>query len=320
MQYQRITLSERNTIYRLRRMGFSLREIAEHTNKNASSICRELKRNTSSSGAYHVELANQQAKYRAHRPQRRKLKQPIENYIIRKLKLGYTPAMIKGRCESFKVSCVSAETIYQYIYEDRRLGGELWQYLTRSHKQRQRRLSVRYKKGAIPNQRMINERPKEVESREEFGHWEGDLINGKHRTGNLVTSVERKARYSLVGRIPNKEAATTRDCICELYQSIPSKARLSLTLDNGKEFFNHEEITKRLGMPIYFAFPYHSWERGTNENTNGLIRRIYPKKSSFATICEAELQFLDCYLNDRPKKCLGWKTPREVFNEELAKL
>jgi IS30 family transposase len=165
---------------------------------------------------------------------------------------------------------------------------------------------------------MIGTRPAEVETRLTVGHWEGDLINGAHGTGNLATLVERNTRFTLVGRTDSKEAEEVTQEICDLFEPLPPESRLSLTLDNGKEFARHEEIARDTVMDVFFANPYHSWERGTNENTNGLIRRLHPKKSSFAGIGKAELKRIDVFLNDRPRKCLGWWTPREKMTVFLG--
>ena len=165
---------------------------------------------------------------------------------------------------------------------------------------------------------MIDTRPGEVETRASVGHWEGDLINGAHTTGNLVTLVERNTRFTLVGRTDTKEAIEVTLDICGLFAGMHPASRLSVTFDNGKEFAHHEEIARETGMDVFFAMPYHSWERGTNENTNGLIRRLHPKKSSFSGIGEAELKRIDMFLNDRPRKCLGWLTPREKMAAFLA--
>ena len=165
---------------------------------------------------------------------------------------------------------------------------------------------------------MIGTRPAEVETRLTVGHWEGDLINGANGTGNLATQVERCFRFTLVGRTKTKEAPEVTRKMCALFKTLPPKARLSTTLDNGKEFAHHEDLALGAGIDVFFAHPYHSWERGTNENTNGLIRRLYPKKSSFAGIGEAELKRIDTFLNDRPRKCLGWATPREKMTAFLG--
>ena len=208
---------------------------------------------------------------------------------------------------------VSKETIYKYVYSEAETGGTLWTYLPRAKRKRHRRcprLEGRGR-GRIPNQRMIDTRPADVEARKAVGHWEGDLINGAHETGNLVTLVERKTRFTLVGRTDSKEAAEVTQVICALFKTMPTSVLTGVTFDNGKEFSHHEEIARNMQMDVYFARPYHSWERGTNENRNGMIRRLHPKQSSFAGISDVELNRIDRFLNDRPLKCLGWMTPRE---------
>ena len=208
---------------------------------------------------------------------------------------------------------VCKESICQHIYCDAKADGDLWTYLPRARRKRRRRCprQAGRGRGKIPNQRMIDTRPAEVETRKSVGHWEGDLINGAHKTGNLTTLVERCTRYTLIGRTDSKEALEVTVAICESFGQLPPRARLSLTLDNGKEFARHEEIASVAGIDVFFARPYHSWERGTNENTNGLIRRLHPKQSSFADIGEEGLKRIEMFLNDRPRKCLGWMTPRE---------
>ena len=165
---------------------------------------------------------------------------------------------------------------------------------------------------------MISTRPAEVETRQTVGHWEGDLINGAHDTGNLVTLVERNTRFLLVGRTDSKEAHEVSRAIRALFERLPPAARLSLTLDNGKEFARHEELAQATHMDVFFAHAYHAWERGTNENTNGLIRRLYPKKSSFANIGPAEIRDIETFVNDRPRKCLGWLTTQEKMTAFLG--
>ena len=164
------------------------------------------------------------------------------------------------------------------IYADAKQGGDLWTHLPRSRRKRRRRCPRQEGRGRgrIPNQRMIDKRPAQVETRRHAGHWEGDLINGAHETGNLVTLVERTTRFTLVGRTDSKEATEVRAVIESLLAPMQPSLRLSVTFDNGKEFAQHEALARRLGLDVYFAKPYHSWERGTNENTNGLIRRLHP--------------------------------------------
>jgi IS30 family transposase len=230
-----------------------------------------------------------------------------------RLREGWTPEIISARARLEGRSWVCKETIYAHVYAEAKRGGALWENLPRARRKRRRRLPRQdgRGRGRIPNQRRIDTRPAEVETRARVGHWEGDLINGAHDTGNLVTLVERNTRFTLVGRTDSKEAEEVLRTMCALFADLPPRSRQGVTFDNGKEFARHEELARRTGMDVYFARPYHSWERGTNENTNGLIRRIHPKKSSFSRIGRAGLKRIDVYLNDRPRKCLGWMTPRE---------
>jgi len=319
MAYKRITGEERNLIYRLRKDNKSIREIARLLGRAPSSISREIRRNTGGRG-YRPKQASAKAKERARRPGSRKLTEEVINDIHAGLDKGWTPAIISNRAKLEGRNTVCKETIYRYIYSDAAKGGELWKNLPRSKRKRRRRCPRQdgRGRGLIPNRRPIEARPEIIETRAVVGHWEGDLINGLHGTGNLVTLVERKSRYTLVGRTATKGSSEVCAEIINLCSKLPPNAVTGITFDNGKEFANHEQLAKELEIDVYFATPYHSWERGTNENTNGLVRRLYPKKSSFAMIGDDELDSIDRYLNDRPRKCLGWRTPREVMHEFLV--
>ena len=314
MAYKRVTEEERRHIYRWSKEGHGLREVARRLGRAASTIIREVDRNTGKRG-YRPKQAHEKAQRHALRPGSRRFTDEMKANAEARLKEGWTPEIISQRARHEGRTYVCKETIYQHIYADAKDGGELWKELPRARRKRRRRCprTDGRKRGKIPNQRMIDTRPAEVETRETVGHWEGDLINGANSTGNLVTLVERCTRFTLVGRTDTKEAEEVTQAICGLFADMPQASRLGLTLDNGKEFAFHEEMAKGTGMDVFFARPYHSWERGTNENTNGLIRRLHPKKSSFADIDEAALLRIDAYLNDRPRKCLGWQTPREVM-------
>ena len=312
MAYERMTEEERRHIYRWSQEGHGPREMARRLSRTASSICRELIRNRGKKG-YRWKQAHWKAHERAKRPGPRVFTEAVRIDAEARLRNGWTPEMISGRARLEKRPAVCKETIYKHVYADAKAGGSLWQHLPRAGRKRRRRcprLDGRGR-GRIPNQRMIDTRPAEVETRTTVGHWEGDLINGASETGNLTTSVERCTRFTLIGRTDSKEAAEVTAMMCKSFVRLPASVRKSLTLDNGKEFARHEEIVRKTGMDVYFAKPYHAWERGTNENINGLIRRLYPKKSSFADIGEAELQRIEKFVNDRPFKCLGWLTPRE---------
>lgn len=312
MAYRRVTEDERRHIYRWRQEGHGVREMARRLGRAASSISREIRRNTGGRG-YRPKQANGLAKRRAERPGPRSFTEEVRADAEEKLKQGWTPEIISNRARLEGRASVCKETIYKHVYADAKAGGDLWTHLPRAGRKRRRRCPRKEGRGRgrIPNQRMIETRPAEVETRRSVGHWEGDLINGANGTGNLVTLVERSTRFTLVGRTQTKEAGEVTPEICGLFGQMHPECLLTLTLDNGKEFAWHERMADTSGVDVYFARPYHSWERGTNENTNGLIRRLHPKQSSFADIDEEALIRIDRYINDRPRKCLGWLTPRE---------
>lgn len=319
MAYKRVTGEERRLVYSWRRAGCGVREVARRLGRAASSISRELLRNRGKKG-YRPKQAHWKATGKARRPGPRRFTEAVRLDAEAHLKDGWTPEIISARARLEGRAWVCKETLYKHIYAEAKGGGTLWTNLPRAHRKRRRRCPRQdgRGRGRIPNQRMIDTRPAEVETRASVGHWEGDLINGAHETGNLVTLVERNTRFSLIGRTDSKEAEEVTLSICASFKTLPQKSRLSLTLDNGKEFARHEDLARTTGMDVFFAKPYHSWERGTNENTNGLIRRLHPKKSSFSEIGKAELQRIDTFLNDRPRKCLGWLTPREKMASFLA--
>jgi IS30 family transposase len=310
--YTRITEEERTLIHRWIQEGQPQREMARRLSRNPGSISREIGRNTGLRG-YRPKQAHEKANAQAKRAGPRRFTDEVRTEAEARLKEGWTPAIISGRARREGRPWVCAETIYQHVYADAKTGGTLWKHLPRATRKRRRRCPRQDGRGRghIPNQRRIDTRPAEVETRQTIGHWEGDLINGANGTGNLATLVERRSRFTLVDRTDSKEAPEVTRKICALFQTLPIRARRSVTLDNGKEFARHEEIARDTVMDVFFAHPYHSWERGTNEHTNGLIRRLHPKQSSFAGIGRAELKRIDTFLNDRPRKCLGWSTPRE---------
>lgn len=319
MTYSRVTVVERRLIRMWRQAGYGQREVARRLCRSPSTICREIGKNSGGNG-YQPEQAHRIAQERARRPGARRFTDEVKVDAEDRLRNGWTPEMISGRARLEQRPWVCKETIYKHVYADAKNGGDLWKQLPRARRKRRRRCPRNdgRQRGKIPNQRMIDTRPPEVETRATVGHWEGDLINGANKTGNLVTLVERKTRFTLVARTDTKEADEVTRSICGRLVRMPLSARLSLTLDNGKEFAFHERLAKKTGMDVFFARPYHSWERGTNENTNGLIRRLYPKKTSFRGIGKAAIKRIDMFLNDRPRKCLGWMTPREEMTAFLA--
>jgi IS30 family transposase len=319
MAYKRVTREERRLIYRWRREGCGVREAARRLGRAASSISRELARNRGKKG-YRPRQAHWKAQERAKRPGPRRFTEAVRLEAEERLREGWTPEIISGRARMEGRAWVCKETIYTHIYGNAKAGGDLWRCLPRAHRKRRRRCPRNdgRGRGRIPNQRMIDTRPAEVESRATVGHWEGDLVMGAAQTGNLVTAVERQTRFTLLGRVETKEAQEVTAILQAMFRQVPAVARQSMTLDNGKEFAYHELLASLTGMDIFFARPYHAWERASNENVNGLIRRVHPKGASFAGIDKAALEWLDRYLNDRPRKCLGWRTPREALFAFLA--
>lgn len=232
--------------------------------------------------------------------------------VEEKLRQDWSPEQISGRLKEDEVF-ISHESIYQYIYADKRVGGSLWTHLRRHEKKYRKRRCGQDRRGKIPNRRSIEDRPVIVEERSRVGDWEADLILGKNHQGVAVTLTERKSRFTLLRTLPSKHADPIKEAIIAL---LKWDARLkTITFDNGKEFTGHQEISAALNADCYFAHPYSSWERGTNENTNGLIRQYLPKSRNLKEISmEEEVRIMD-KLNLRPRKCLGFRTPYEVFFE-----
>ena len=318
MTYTRVTEIERSQIYALRQAGKGNNEIARIIGRDKGTVSREVRRNMGQKG-YRHQQAHRKAGERAKRPGPRRFTEEVRRDVEEKLRKGWTPEIICGRAKLEGRAHVCKETVYKHVYEDAKAGGDLWERLPRAKRKRRRRCPRQEGRGrgVIPGRRGIETRQPEVELRITVGHWEGDLVVGANATGYLVTLVERVTRYTLVGWSATKEADEVKSVIIRLLAAV-GVACTGITFDNGKEFARHAEIAKALKADVFFARPYHSWERGTNENTNGLIRRLYPKSESFASIGGEDLRRIDTFLNDRPRKCLGWKTPREVMAAFLA--
>jgi len=318
VSYTRVTNEERRLVYEWMQEGKGVRKIAELLKRAASTVSREVLRNTGGRG-YRPKQAQELAEARALRPGPRGFTDEVRLDAEEKLRKGWTPEAICGRARFEEREHVCKETIYKHVYADAKAGGDLWKNLPRAKRKRKRRCPRQdgRRRGVIPGRRGIETRPPEVELRITVGHWEGDLVVGAYATGYLVTVVERVTRYTLVGWSRTKEADEVTAVIIGLLRPV-GVACTGITFDNGKEFARHDEIASALKADVFFARPYHSWERGTNENTNGLIRRLFPKSASFAAIGAADLQRIDTFLNDRPRKCLGWQTPKEVMKAFLG--
>ena len=312
MTYTHLTQCERYQIQALKDNNFSLRHIAKQLARSASTIAREIHRaqaehSYQADAAHGLALKRQAMCRNAVRiaPERW---QAIEAY----LRLYLSPEQVCGRLALECAASISHESIYQHVYADNARGGDLLSYLRCQKARRKRYGSGNERRGQLKNRVCIEQRPAIVQARSRIGDWEGDTVIGHGNTGVLVTLVERCSRYTLVRHLPNREAAPVSAAILEMLR--PHKVQcLTLTFDNGKEFADHVFFGNCLDAEVFFAHPYHSWERGTNENTNGLLRQFFPKRMSFASVRCVDVDDAAYKLNHRPRKCLGYRTPHEVF-------
>lgn len=322
MDYKHLTEEERYQIDDLRREGFKKNKIAKILGRSPSTLSRELNRNQGERG-WRPRQAQLKATERLSirgRSNARKISESAWSYAEKHLTEDqWSPQQIAGRIKLEELPAISHETIYQRVLKDKHSGGNLYSHLRCKKKRKKRYGSARSTRGSIPNRVDIDKRPAIVENRKRIGDWEGDTIIGSHTRGSVIASmVERKSRYTVLAKSKNK---TTTAVINSINQHMLPIADLvhTITLDNGKEFSMHEIMAAVLNANVYFAKPYHSWERGLNENTNGLVRQYFPKKNSFDNISEHDLQLVAKKLNHRPRKCLGYKTPFEIFSKSCEK-
>lgn len=321
-QYKQLTNDERDLIAVHHANGFSISEVAKMLNRNKSTISRELTRNSSkSSKTYLSGQAHKRAKKRKKQAAtKEELKcHKIRNFVKNKLKEGWTPEIIAGTLAlDPKKMTISHESIYLYIYKKR---PDLVQYLPRAHKKRFRRVPKSNKKNnRIPNRISIDQRPEEINNRTEFGHWESDAVISKQSKVALAVTIERLSKLVKIKKIKQNKANMFSRAVIRRMKGMPACARRSITYDNGLENVLHEHINDQLNTDSYFCNPYHSWEKGSVENVNGLIRRFLPKKTDFAKITHKRIKEIESLLNNRPRKCLGFKTPNQVFLEQSVAL
>ena len=312
MHYTHLTQEERYQIHILRRQMVSVAAIAAELQRSRSTIFRELKRNACLQ-SYIPRAA--QAKARARQCQRRNAKEfdaEQWGHVHAYLRLGLSPQQCSGRLKLEKALSISHERIYQRIYQDKGQGGDLVKYLRCQKVRRKRYAGVRQRRGVLKNRTCIEKRPAIVDRRGRIGDWEGDTVIGKGHKGVLVTLVERKSRYTLARQLDSRHSAGVTRAVTMLLS--PHKERCkTLTFDNGTEFAEHQFIAQCLEAKVYFAHPYCSWERGLNENHNGLLRQYFPKNRSLFNVSQDEVNDAVDKLNHRPRKCLGYRTPHEVF-------
>jgi len=318
--YTHLNEEERNQLVVLLNRGKSIRYIAKEMDRDPGSISREIKRN------------HGKTRYRAHRAQKRAVERHHTAHISKRLKSnalrievedmiaqGHTPEQISGRLPLVhpELPRISHESIYQWIYADR---PDLIGYLPRSHQQRWpkgKRKRRRPLNHCIPERIPLSQRPGEANDRSQPGHWEADLIIGSGKSA-LQTVVERKLRYTKLTLVANQSASVSRQAVIESLSEFPPELRRSITYDNGSENCEHMLVNKELRTKSYFCEPYHSWEKGTNENTNGIIRRKFPKRTNFDMLSSADIKAVETWLNSRPRKCLNYLTPAEALANAVA--
>jgi IS30 family transposase len=310
MTYTQLTLLQRYQIQAWFKAGFNQTEIAQEIGCHKSTISRELRRNRGKRD-YYALLAQLLAVKRRRNSHKPRIRKRTWRLIERYLRLDWSPQQIHGWLKRHRKPTVSPERIYQYIYAEQRRGGTLYRHL-RSQKKQRRRYRGYIRRGQIPNRVSIDERPKIVASKRRLGDWEADTIIGAHHQGALLSLTERKSKLVRLIKLKDKCASTVRRTAIKLLAPFRDQLH-TITVDNGKEFCEHEALAAELSCQIYFAHPYASWERGVNENSNGLIRQYFPKKYDFAQITNRDVQRAEARLNNRPRKTLGYRTPNEIF-------
>lgn len=326
MSYTHLTEHERVCIFHQQHCHFSNAEMGRRLGRHRGTIGRELKRfRRHPSGPYYHQYfpdgADRLARERRARPRgfRWTNHRPLLAYVLKKLRKEWSPQQIAGRIKiefpDDDQMRVSHPSVYKYIQADRTSGGSLWKRLRQSQKLRRKQYGSGARRCRIRDRVGIEHRPAHVESRNQIGHWEADTMLGVN--GRLATSVERKSRYLLIARLPDGTACQFNAAAIRQFRKIPSHWRKTLTTDNGSEFIEHQELARRLGFKTFFANPYASWERGTNENSNGLIRQYVSKRTDVSQLSYQRVARIAAKLNNRPRKCLGYRTPAEVLGPVL---
>lgn len=308
MAYTQLTREQRYQIYALQKEAHNQAAIARNLGVHPSTISRELKRNRGGRG-YRPKQADELAHERKQHRVTPRITSAQWTQVENLLRQEWSPEQIAGRLALERQARISHERIYQYVYADKARGGRLYRHL-RCQKQRRKRYGSYSRRGQIPARVTIDQRPPVVERKERFGDWEADTIIGQHHTGAIVSVVERKSKLTRLAKVARNTAEEVSHALTRKLQPLSVK---TITSDNGREFAHHQQIAQSLQADFYFAHPYHSWERGVNENTNGLVRQYFPKRSDFAALTEVKLDHVMQRLNNRPRKTLSYKTPNEVF-------
>ena len=313
MNYKHLSQVESYQIYALMKAGHDQTQIAKLLDRHKSTISRELSRNRGLKG-YRPKQACAIATKRSEKCRNAATVPPwVAEQAACLLKLQWSPEQIAGKLP------VSHETLYLHVYSDKARGGTLWKNLRCQKQKRKRYAGGRDRRGQIPHRRPLSDRPVHIELRKQVGHWECDTVIGANHKGAIVTMVERKSGFSVIVKVSQKTSELVSRAIIEGLRPYMVRV-ITLTYDNGKEFAGHIQIDQALNSTSYFARPFASWERGSNENFNGLLRQYVPKKRSMNTVDEEEITMIQNRLNNRPRKRLGFKTPSEVFHQSLKRV
>lgn len=317
--YRQLTQHQRYHIRLCLKAGYSLSGIARRLGVHKSTISREIRRNSGHKG-YRPRQAHEEAMTRRYAAAKRIKMTPamidLINHFIRK---DFSPEQVSGHLALKYGLRISHETIYKHIWSDKRSGGSLYKHLRHSNRKYRKRYGSKERRGRMKGRVSIDLRPAVVDAKSRIGDWEIDTITGKHSKGYMITAVERKSKLTLIKRVPDKQSDEMAKAIITLLRPYKNSV-LTITTDNGWEFSRHQKISKSLKANVYFAHPFHAWERGLNENTNGLLRQYFPRKLDFRTIDDKSIQHAMDRLNNRPRKTLGYATPIEVFSKNNSNM
>ena len=313
MTYQHLSQTERYQIYILMQDGKTQSQIAQLLNRHKSTVSREIGRNTGLKGYRPKQACLLAEEHSLGSRNATQITASDWGKAVDCLLAQWSPVQIANQVG------ISHETIYRHVYADKAAGGSLYQQLRCQKKRKKRYASGRDRRGQIVGRRPISERPQHIEARSQVGHWEGDTVIGAHHKQAVVTLVERKSGYAVIAKVINKTADLVSSAIISKLSPMAPLVK-TLTFDNGKEFAEHARIDAALNSITYFADPFASWQRGSNENFNGLLRQYIPKKRPLSTVTDKELRMIQDRLNNRPRKRLGFKTPNEVFMQSLNRV
>lgn len=317
--YQQLTYEQRCQISALKKSGCSQRKIAETIGTTQPTVSRELTRNTGARGYRHKQAQERTEQRRAEASQPTKMTPDMITVIESKLRVEWSPEQVSGWLLNAQELLISHESIYLHIWADKQAGGDLFTHLRHQGKKYNKRRNGKSTRGQIKNRVSIDDRPQVVDDKSRIGDWEIDTMIGKGHSGALVTIVERVTKFTVSTRVNSKSAADVTQATIALLKPFEDVVH-TITADNGKEFAYHEQISKALSTKVYFAHPYSSWERGLNENTNGLLRQYFPKNTDFKKVAQIEVRRALRRLNSRPRKDLDFKTPAQLMDDHRAAL